>query len=252
MDRSAYLSRIGLERLDLKVDESTLRMLQHRHLLAVPFENLDIHWNKRIILDTGKFYTKIVHNRRGGFCYELNGLFNELLREIGFNTRLISARVFDGSVFTPEYDHAAIVVTIGENEFLTDVGFGAFTTEPLRLVPGIKQTDAAGVFRIRRDASGFFIVSKREDDGWLDEYMFQPIARELSEFTERCDFQQVSAESHFKKGKLISLLLDGGRKTLTDKSFIVTRNGEKSETPISSDDGFVAALKREFGIAPGN
>lgn len=248
MDRAAYLSRIGVPDANLRPDEATLRLLQRRHLLSVPFENLDIHWQRPIVLDTRSFYRKIVDDRRGGFCYELNGLFNELLRGMGFQTRLISARVFDGNEFTPEYDHAAIIVTIGELEFLTDVGFGAFTTEPLQLIPGVAQTDPAGIFRIRRGDRPLLVVAKKEEGLWRDEYMFEPVGHDLSEFAERCDFQQHSPDSHFKKGKLISILLENGRKTLTDKSFIVTNGGEKSEIPIKSEADFLIHLKREFGV----
>lgn len=131
-------------------DVASLRTLQRAHLLAVPFENLDIHWKRPITIDTAKFYDKIVGENRGGFCYELNGAFNALLGSLGFNTRLISARVFNGTDRGPEYDHAAIIVTIGGDEYLADVGFGAFTAEPLRFVLDDEQTDAAGVFVIRR------------------------------------------------------------------------------------------------------
>ncbi|HLA95280.1 MAG TPA: arylamine N-acetyltransferase, partial [Pyrinomonadaceae bacterium] len=134
MNASVYLERIGLSGAALNVDAESLRMLQRSHLLAVPFENLDIHWKRPIIIDTAKFYGKIVGEKRGGFCYELNGLFNELLRSVGFTTRIVSARVFNGTAHGPEYDHAAIIVTIGENEYLADVGFGDFTAEPLRFL----------------------------------------------------------------------------------------------------------------------
>lgn len=134
MNTDRYLERIGLREVELAPDEKSLCLLQRSHLLSVPFENLDIHWKRPIILDTGKFYDKIVGEKRGGFCYELNGLFNELLISIGFETRLVSARVFNGKTHGPEFDHAAIIVKIGNEEFLADVGFGDFAAEPLRLV----------------------------------------------------------------------------------------------------------------------
>ncbi|MGH9821503.1 MAG: arylamine N-acetyltransferase family protein, partial [Pyrinomonadaceae bacterium] len=145
MNRSAYLSRIGIDDGDLAADGETLRILQRHNVLNIPFENLDIHWKRPIVLDTERFYRKVVEGKRGGFCYELNGLFNELLRGLGFETRLVSARVGDGKGnFSPEYDHAAIIVTIGDDEYLTDVGFGAFAAEPLRFALDVEQMDATG------------------------------------------------------------------------------------------------------------
>lgn len=248
MNRSDYLSRIGLKDEGLTVDIATLRLLQREHLLCVPFENLDIHWHRPIVLDTERFYKKIVEEKRGGFCYELNGLFNELLCDLGFRTRLISARVWEGSRFTSEYDHAAIIVTLGEEEYLVDVGFGAFAAEPLRFLPDIEQQDPAGLFQLRRGDDGYFIVSIRKNDGWRDEYMFQPLGRTLDEFSGQCEWQQYSPDSSFIKGKLISILLDDGRKTLTNKRFIVLKKGERSENLIDSESEFDQILLTEFGI----
>lgn len=244
-----YLSRIGLGGQEFKADLDSLKLLQRSHLLAVPFENLDIHWKRPIVIDTTKFYEKIVGERRGGFCYELNGLFNELLVSLGFHTRLISARVFNGTEHGPEYDHAAIIVTINDDEYLADVGFGDFTAEPLRFVLDEEQQDTTGIFVIRKFDDDYLEVAKRDGDGWKSQYIFKDIARDLSEFAEMCDFQQYSPDSHFTKGKLCSLMTEGGRKTLTEKSFIVTVNGEKTDSPIDSEEEFGETLQREFGIA---
>jgi N-hydroxyarylamine O-acetyltransferase len=218
--------------------------------MNVPFENLDIHWNRPIVLDEEKFYSKIVADGRGGFCYELNGLFNLLLRNIGFQTRLISARVFNGKEFSPEFDHAAIIVTIGDEEFLADVGFGAFSAYPLRFELDIEQQDREGVFVMRSFGADYFEVAKRNGDAWTPEYIFRDVSRELSEFEEMCDFQQYSPDSHFKKGKLCSIMTATGRKTLTDIAFVVTENGQKNETSVNSEFEFYALLESEFGIAP--
>ena len=245
-----YLERIGVADRELLPDLATLRLLQRCHLLSVPFENLDIHWKRPIVLDTEKFYRKIVEQRRGGFCYELNGLFNELLRSVGFETRLISARVFNGKTHGPEFDHAAVIVTMGKDEYLADVGFGAFSAEPLRYVPGEKQSDDNGVFVIRKFDDSYLEVAKLEDGSWRSEYIFQDIARELSDFSEMCNFQQYSPDSHFRKGKLCSIMTRRGRKTLTENSFIVTSEAGKKETAISDESLFYKLLVSEFGIAP--
>ena len=99
MDKGKYLDRIkysgGLEpSLDL------LKKLQKNHLLNIPFENLDIHFKVAIKLNIDRIYEKIVQNNRGGFCYEINGLFYELLRSIGFKAKRISARVYNKTINT--------------------------------------------------------------------------------------------------------------------------------------------------------
>ncbi len=244
-----YLARIGFDDRATVADLPTLKRLQRAHLLAVPFENLDIHWKRPIKLDLATFHTKIVTNKRGGFCYELNGLFNELLVSHGFETRFVSARVFNGKDHGPEFDHAAIIVKIGADEYLTDVGFGAFTTEPLRLIVEEEQHDPSGTFVIRKRDDDYYDVLKGDAGMFRSEYIFRDISRELGEFSEMCDFQQFSPESHFTKGKLCSIMTETGRKTLTENSFIVTSNGEKNERPLDSEEEFYEVLSREFGIA---
>lgn len=249
MNVEKYLARIGMDRTGVVADIAGLKMLQRQHLLNVPFENLDIHWRRPIRVDIGAFYQKIVVENRGGFCYELNGLFNELLRELGFVTRLLSARVAtpDGS-FTPEYDHAAILVIFGEMQYIADVGFGAFSAEPLQFIAEVEQDDPAGTFMVRRHDMEYFEVAKQEDSGWKSEYIFKPLGHDLSEFADRCEWQQVSPDSHFTKGRLCSLMTVNGRKTLTDDKFILTEGNNKSEIPIVGEDEFETVLFTQFGI----
>ena len=134
MDKISYLRRIGIEENEIEPTLENLRFLQKQHLLNVPFENLDIHWKRPILLDNKKFYKKIIGEKRGGFCYELNGLFSELLKAIGYQNKIISARVFGGKDFGAEYDHLAILTEIDGEEFLVDAGFGDFTAEPLKFI----------------------------------------------------------------------------------------------------------------------
>ncbi len=232
----------------------TLRLLQRRHLLTVPFENLDIHWNRPIVLDTDSFYQKIVGENRGGFCYELNGLFKVLLDELGFESKMISARVArEEGVFSPDFAHMAIVVKIQDEEYVTDVGFGEFTAEPLKFILDIEQQDPAGIFRITKfpfEGSEYFEISKKDESGWRSENIFTTDPRELSAYTGMCQFQQTSPESNFVKKKICSLMTETGRKTLTSDMFIETKSGERTETPVTSPPQFNEILRREFGIRP--
>jgi N-hydroxyarylamine O-acetyltransferase len=249
MNVEKYLARIGLDSMSVVPGLARLKVLQRQHLLNVPFENLDIHWKRPIRLELDEFYRKIIDQNRGGFCYELNGLFNALLRELGFETRLLSARVAmpDGS-HTPEYDHAAILVIIGEMQYIADVGFGSFAAEPFRFATDIEQSDPAGTFMIRKFDEEYFEIAKQQDFGWKGEYVFKPLGHDLSEFAERCEWQQVPPESHFTKGRICSLMTLNGRKTLTDDRFILTEGDERTETPIVSEDEFENILFSQFGI----
>jgi N-hydroxyarylamine O-acetyltransferase len=249
MDTKKYLRRIGVEENDLPATVETLRFLQKRHLLSVPFENLDIHWKRPILLDINKFYEKIVNERRGGFCYELNGLFGAFLNENGFSSRMISARVGNSEgVFGAEFDHMAILTEIDGEKYLADVGFGAFSAEPLRFALDVEQQDANGVFLIRKHTEEYFEVVKQDGAEWKSEYIFKDLTHDLADFAGMCEFHQTSPDSHFTRGRVCSLMLETGRKTLTDKKFIETGGGEKRETDVRSEDEFNEILAREFQI----
>src|SRR3954469_4622706 len=111
MDLQAYLRRINYPGNQAPT-AAILCELHRAHLLAVPFENLDIHLGRAISLNQDALFNKIVTRRRGGFCYELNGLFALLLRGLGFEVTLLAAGVAraDGG-FGPEFDHMTLHVT---------------------------------------------------------------------------------------------------------------------------------------------
>jgi arylamine N-acetyltransferase len=129
LDADAYLDRIGFDNQRPPVpDAATLRALHRAHLLTVPFENLDIHLGRPIVLDLAALERKLVGERRGGFCYELNGTFAALLRQLGYEVWLLEARVrtSEGQGFGPPFDHLLLRVRCqdGPEEWLADVGFG--------------------------------------------------------------------------------------------------------------------------------
>lgn len=243
-----YLERIRIQG-KLLSNLSTLNLLQKNHLLNIPFENLDIHNGTPILIDVEKFYNKIVEYKRGGFCYELNGLFNELLKALGFNTYIVSARVFntDGN-YGKEFDHLAIIVSFENEKWLTDVGFGEFAFSPLKIDKGIQQEDERGIFRIDRFNKEYCVVQKKTSRDWKSEYLFSLRPRTLSEFSEMCRYHQTSPKSSFTQKKMCSIATPSGRITLTDNSLKITTNGKAKETAVSNVSQFYKLLKKYFDI----
>lgn len=248
MDVNQYLAHIQVEQ-PVKADITSLTRLQLAHLKTVPFENLDIHYGKPISLETEDIFEKVVVNQRGGFCYELNGLFYALLREIGFNAKRVSARVaIEGGGFTPEYDHLAIVVSIDGLDYLTDVGFGRFAVVPLPIKSGTRIADGMGEFQIKAVDDQYFQVDRVENEVSAPEYIFSMTERNLSDFREMCEFHQQSADSHFTRKKLISILRDDGRITLTDTQLKISGRHSTQVKDFEPDD-FENYLDKYFGIA---
>jgi len=226
-----------------------LRSIHKKHLLSIPFENLDIHLGRPIILSQEAFFEKIITHRRGGFCYELNGSFAALLTSLGFKVRMLSARVAQkNSGFTPEFDHMTLLVTM-KDRWLADVGVGDSFTEPKRLDYEGPQTDNGRVYRITRTVGGRLLSRwDREKKFWEPQYLFSLRPRSLGDFVRRCRYQQTSPNSHFKKSRVCTLLTRDGRVTLTDSKLIVTTGSRRVERPVKGRGEFDRLLRKWFGI----
>jgi N-hydroxyarylamine O-acetyltransferase len=229
-----YLDRLG-------VTTRGLADLHLAHLLAVPFENLSIHTNERIHLDVDWLFDKIVTRRRGGFCYELNGLFAELLRALGHRVDLLAARVVrsDGTLGIP-FDHMCLRV---DHAWLADVGFGDSFITPLRLDTREAQPDGRRSFRIVEDGGARFV----EDTG-RRVYAFDLTPRALADFAPGCEHHQTSPDSHFTRGRVVSRLTPSGRVTLRDDRLITT-DLAGAKTEIAVEGNWRQLLAEHFGIA---
>lgn len=243
-----YLKRLKLEE-PVGVDPESLNRLHSSHLYNIPFENLDIHRGKEILLNESSLEMKIISGNRGGYCYELNGLFFLLLKEIGFKAKLISARVNNGKGgWGPEFDHMAIIVEFG-NLWLADVGFGDNFIEPLKFEPDIVQKNPNGFYKIEKFDEEYYKLMRSQDGSeFSDEYIFTLKERKWDDFTEMNHYQQTSPESHFTKNKVITIAKPGGRITLTNTKLVLTENGIKKETGIRDETEFREKLLEYFGI----
>lgn len=249
-DVQAYLRRINHD-VNIQPDKTTLASLHRAHLFTVPFENLDIHLGRKIVCDERRILHKIVQQRRGGFCYELNGAFAALLRALGFQVTLLSARVArpDGS-YSPDFDHLALRVDL-EEPWLADVGFGEGFLEPLRLDPAIEQRQGDKAYRLIshfNEGDPVFGLEVNAKHGWKREYSFSLRPHELSDFSERCRYHQTSPESHFRQHKICSMATPQGRVTLSEDKLIETIGGSRHETTLAGREEWHAKLQERFGV----
>ena len=243
MDVDAYLRRIEYDGPP-QPSAKTLRDLHRQHLFTVPFENLDIPLGTKIELDLERIYDKIVTRRRGGFCYELNGLFAELLRAIGFRLEMLSARVRreDGG-FGPEFDHMLLKVKL-EEPWLVDVGFGDSFVDPIVFHAGGADHVNGHRYSVLPLGDEWHLL--REDDkGQTPLYAFRDVAYELRDYQAMCAFHQNSPESHFTTSWICSRATPEGRITLANMRLIVSREGSREEIQISTP-GDVRRCLREF------
>jgi len=248
LNTRAYLQRIGLKSA-ASADAQTLKRLHRQHLYTVPFESLSIHLGEPVDLDEAALYDKIVRRRRGGFCYELNGLFAALLRELGYPVILLSAGVARlGGKFGPEFDHLLLLVEL-DRRWMVDVGFGENFKLPLDLDAADAQVQGAKAYRILRK-DGYHILQERSGAGrWNDSYRFTLTPRELGDFEGMCRHHQTSPESHFTRNRLCSLATSSGRKTLSGTRLIETgRNGARRERSLANEREYRRLLRDLFGL----
>ena len=248
MNIEAYLQRINY-RGPLDPTSETLRLLQVAHLLAVPFENLSIHSGEAIVLDDAALFDKIVHRRRGGFCYELNGLFAALLRALGYEVAMLSAQVANSQgKFGPDFDHMALTVTL-DGRWLVDVGFGDSFLEPLRLDDRAEQVQGERVYRIDLDGA-YHVLEQQTDAGdWKTLYRFSLKPYEYSDYSEMCHFHQTSPTSHFTRARICSRATPEGRITCSDMRFITTdAGGRRRERLLANQEEYALVLREQFGI----
>jgi N-hydroxyarylamine O-acetyltransferase len=244
-----YLARIAAA-APTGVTAETLRELHAAHLRAVPFENLDIHRGVPIVLEEARILRKVVADRRGGFCYELNGAFYWLLTELGFEAVLLSAEVArTGGGFGIPFDHMALRVDVEGEPWLADVGFGDSFVYPLRLVEGQTQEEAEYRYRLTRHELYWHLERAPLDAGSYEtQYRFTNVPRTLAEFRSGCEYHQTSPESTFTQKVVATRALEDGRITVTPERVIVRQGKTRSETALGDENEFQEQLARHFGI----
>lgn len=240
-----YLERIGIT-TSITPSYDSLALLQLQHLKSVPFENLDILSGRTIECTQEHFLEKVVTRHRGGFCYELNGAFSWLLRELRFSITVVSARVKrDAGGFGPEFDHFTIIAHLDE-DYLVDVGFGNFSSIPVPM-SGRVVADHIGEYRVWTNDEYGYVYEQLAEESWKPNYVFSRFGREIPEFTEMCNYHQTSIDSPFTSKEVCSILTDDGRLTISGYSLIETVGDSRSTRDIT-DEERNELLRTTFGI----
>jgi N-hydroxyarylamine O-acetyltransferase len=241
MDAQAYLQRIGYQG-SLAVNRTTLEALARAHLESVPFENFDIHLGRPLHLHADHLFHKIVVRRRGGFCYELNGLFALLLRELGFEVELLSARVFRKGKSGQEFDHMALRVRDGRGEYLVDVGFGDASTLPIELCHGATREDRGNRYHLYRSKRG--MLFEMESAGFSKGYELSLDSQQTGDFRAMCLHHQTSARSWFTQARICVLMTESGTRSLIEGVFT---DGEGSRE-VHDPGQALTLLREQFGL----
>jgi N-hydroxyarylamine O-acetyltransferase len=244
-DLDAYLARIGYSG-DVRPSAETLRAIHRAHLLAIPYENLDIHRGVTLSLDPDAIYDKLVTGRRGGWCYEMNGLLAWALREMGFDVTLLASdvrREFVGDGAGGE--HLVLMVRADGRPYLADTGFGNGILEPLPLEPGEYAQGYLTYGLLNEGERWFFRNQQYGGPG----FVFTLTPRELPYFAATCHMLQTSPDSGFVRATVCHRFTPDWR-LLTLRGAVLTTITEagKREQVVDNFALYEQLLDRDFGL----
>jgi N-hydroxyarylamine O-acetyltransferase len=224
-----------------------LAELQLAQLRAIPFENLDIQLGRGINLDPLHVLNKLVRSRRGGYCFELNGLFLRALHSVGFSARALLARVHVSGAPSAR-THQVTLVDVGDRQWMVDVGFGGQCPQvPMPLEPDTETDNFGTPYRLREHELGF-MLQNRSGDEWLDLYSFDLTPVVAADIQCGNHFTATHPASFFTTSRIASLPYEGGRTTLFNFTCTATRDGEVHQEEFPDAPEFLDALERVFGI----
>lgn len=250
MDISPYFERIGY-RGPAATTLDTLRELHWRHPRAIAFENLDALRGVTAGLDTASLLRKLVHEGRGGWCFEHNLLFAAALRALGFPVRQLAARVLWNAppdAVRPR-SHMLLLVETPSGRHLADVGFGGLTlTAPLAFEPGVTQQTPHEPFRIVADGEDF-VIEAAVQDAWKPLYRFDLQAQLLPDYELANWYLSNHPSSHFRHNLMAARADTDGRYALLNGQLTVRRTAGRSEKrQLASVDELRDVLTNVFGI----
>ena len=239
----AYLRRINYGG-PLSPTRQTLHNLHRAHLLAIPFENIEVQFKRVPSLDIERIYEKIVVAKHGGWCFEMNSLFAWALREIGFTVDIAGASVErEKHPSRARINHMVLIVRL-DQPFLADVGFGNGSLTPLPLRPG-SYNDTRFEFHLTRDGEWWRFHNHRYD-GTTYDFLETPL--QLEDFQQENDWLATSPESYFVQNLVCARLTDDGIVKLTNALLEHTTTTAIKEEAAVNADALQRILRERFEL----
>ncbi|SHF07847.1 N-hydroxyarylamine O-acetyltransferase [Fodinibius roseus] len=243
-----YFERIGYEGPDSPTLD-TLKTLHRKHTENIPFENLNPFLGMEVKLDPQSLEQKMIPHKRGGYCFEQNLLFREVLRSIGFDAQGLAARIRWNR---PEVEisargHMLLLIEIDDQKYIADVGFGGLTlTAPLRLETGIIQETPHEPYRLDRKGEDYLMQTLVRDE-WKDVYQFNLVENYVPDYEITNWYLSNHPESHFVTGLIAARPVPGRRYALRDNRFSIHHlNGETEKQPLETTSEIREVLETHF------
>lgn len=242
-----YLDRIGY-RGDATADIATVAEMMRHQLFTVPFENLDVQAGKVVSLVPEEIVEKILHRKRGGYCYEINGLFAMALQTLGIPYQFVAARPMFYPVRRPK-THMAIVLKMGGEEWLCDLGFGSYGIRaPMRLSQidvEVRQDD--DTFLLSQTGDREYLLQARVEGEWANQYAFDLSAQEWIDFVPANYLNSTHPDAIFVQKLLVVLHNPAGRKILFGDTLKTIAHGCVEKQTVAPEDR-ASLLSETFGL----
>jgi N-hydroxyarylamine O-acetyltransferase len=247
LELSAYLQRMGFEGSALP-DLATLRALHRAHQYAIPFENLDVQLRRPVVLDLAANYNKIVCQRRGGWCYELNGVMGWALEQIGFDVMRLSAGVMRVRAGDAQLGgHLCLLVCL-DQRYLVDVGFGGSLAEPLPLQASEREDRPYRLGLSEVDDGYWRFAEIAHGAGEAFSFDFRPAPAEEALLARRCQFLQTDPASPFTQNLVVQRRTADTHLSLRGRVLAATYATRVDKKLLNSADELVATLRDSFDL----
>lgn len=247
---AAYLARIGLRDAPA-ADAEGLALLTRAHRLAIPFENLDILLGRGISLDHHALFDKLVTRRRGGYCFEQNGLFGRVLMSLGFVARPLLARVWlMAGDEVPPRTHTLLLVTIDGIEWVADAGFGGAWTPPMPLAESEVVSEDGSAYRLaRHDQHGWMLARRGDADApWIDQYSFTTESAYPADLALANHWTATAPGTRFVTTPFVTLVLPAGQASLIGTDYSRRNGAQQVAATIESATAYRLRLQWVFGL----
>ena len=216
----AFLSRIGLEDIEIKKDLDFLGRVQYSCVLTIPYENLDILAGIPVSLDKDDIYDKIVTRHRGGYCFELNALLHHMLCDIGFRVKSRFARFLRGESTVPFRRHRIVIVNFDGKDYLMDIGVGQTAPRlPLEICEGLVQVQGSETYRFEKDETLGWVLCDLYKGEWRRYICFNDDPAFEVDFVPASFWCEKHPESPFNKAPMLAIKTEKGRKTVDGSTF---------------------------------
>ena len=247
LDLAAYMQRIEYAG-DPGADEATLTALHIAHATHIPFENLDILLGRPISLELARVQSKLVQQRRGGYCFEQNMLFAAVLRKLGFSVTALAARVRQQQTTLLPRTHMCLRVRVKDQDWIADVGFGGEGLLMPVPMTGQSMRQFLWTYRVLKEAPGVWVLQAERDQVWGDLYAFSLEPQEDIDFEVANYYVSTHPQSRFVRTLTVQLPAPERRQILRDRELTIDSGNNFETTVIDNDEDLLDVLRNNFDL----